>query len=96
MAPDFRTALCFLGELDIDSLHPENDVSRLLVLGYSISLDGYGAGPRQSREEPLGVGGEKPARLARDHSHVHRDARRRRCPAGMASAKATHYIIAKS
>ena len=33
-------------------------MSRLLVLGYSISLDGYGAGPRQSREEPLGVGGE--------------------------------------
>ena len=33
-------------------------MSRLLVLGYSISLDGYGAGPRQTREEPLGVGGE--------------------------------------
>src|SRR4029453_8383470 len=31
---------------------------RLRVLGYSISLDGYGAGPRQSRQEPLGVGGE--------------------------------------
>jgi dihydrofolate reductase len=58
VAPDFRTALSFLGELDIDSLHPENDVSQLLVLGYTISLDGYGAGPRQSREEPLGVGGE--------------------------------------
>jgi dihydrofolate reductase len=40
------------------TLHQENDVSRLLVLGFSISLDGYGAGPRQSREEPLGVGGE--------------------------------------
>ena len=33
-------------------------MSRLLVLGYTISLDGYGAGPRQTREEPLGVGGE--------------------------------------
>jgi len=33
-------------------------MSRLLVLGYTISLDGYGAGPRQSLEEPLGVGGE--------------------------------------
>ena len=33
-------------------------MSRLLVLGFSISLDGYGAGPRQSREDPLGVGGE--------------------------------------
>jgi len=31
---------------------------RLLVRGFTISLDGYGAGPRQSREEPLGVGGE--------------------------------------
>ncbi|HKP14437.1 MAG TPA: dihydrofolate reductase family protein [Gemmatimonadaceae bacterium] len=34
-------------------------MSRLLVLGYTISLDGYGAGPRQTREEPLGVGGEE-------------------------------------
>jgi dihydrofolate reductase len=33
-------------------------LSRLLVSWFSISLDGYGAGPRQSREEPLGVGGE--------------------------------------
>jgi dihydrofolate reductase len=41
-----------------ENLQPENDVSRLLVLGFSISIDGYGAGPRQSREEPLGVGGE--------------------------------------
>ena len=31
---------------------------RLLVSWFSLSLDGYGAGPRQSREEPLGVGGE--------------------------------------
>jgi dihydrofolate reductase len=33
-------------------------MSRLIVRAFSISLDGYGAGPRQSREEPLGVGGE--------------------------------------
>src|SRR5436190_7022022 len=33
-------------------------MSRLLVLGFTISVDGYGAGPRQTREEPLGVGGE--------------------------------------
>ncbi|MDB4891179.1 MAG: bifunctional deaminase-reductase domain protein [Gemmatimonadetes bacterium] len=33
-------------------------MSRLLVLGYTISLDGYGAGPRQSLETPLGAGGE--------------------------------------
>jgi dihydrofolate reductase len=32
---------------------------RLLVSGFTISLDGYGAGPRQSREDPLGVGGEE-------------------------------------
>lgn len=33
-------------------------MSRLLVRSYTISLDGYGAGPNQSMEEPLGVGGE--------------------------------------
>ena len=33
-------------------------MGRLLVSGFTISLDGYGAGPRQTREEPLGVGGE--------------------------------------
>jgi len=31
---------------------------RLLVSGFSISLDGYGAGPHQSTDDPLGVGGE--------------------------------------
>jgi dihydrofolate reductase len=33
-------------------------MSKLRVHGYSISLDGYGAGPNQSLTEPLGVGGE--------------------------------------
>jgi dihydrofolate reductase len=33
-------------------------MSRLLVLGFTISLDGYGAGPDQSKDTPLGVGGE--------------------------------------
>jgi len=33
-------------------------MGRLLALGFSISLDGYGAGPNQSEENPLGVGGE--------------------------------------
>lgn len=33
-------------------------MSRLRVHNFSISLDGYGAGPHQSRENPLGVGGE--------------------------------------
>jgi dihydrofolate reductase len=31
---------------------------RLRVCGFSISLDGYGAGPNQSVEYPLGIGGE--------------------------------------
>ncbi|HWE47395.1 MAG TPA: dihydrofolate reductase family protein [Caulobacteraceae bacterium] len=32
-------------------------MSKLVVRAYSISLDGYGAGPDQSLEHPLGVGG---------------------------------------
>lgn len=31
---------------------------RLIVHGYTISLDGYGAGPGQSLEAPMGTGGE--------------------------------------
>jgi dihydrofolate reductase len=34
-------------------------MSRLRVNAFSISLDGFGAGPDQSRESPLGVGGER-------------------------------------
>jgi dihydrofolate reductase len=33
-------------------------MARLRVHNFAISLDGYGAGPRQGREDPLGVGGE--------------------------------------
>ena len=33
-------------------------MARLVAHGFSISLDGYGAGPSQSLENPLGVGGE--------------------------------------
>jgi dihydrofolate reductase len=33
-------------------------MARLRVHGFSISLDGYGAGPQQNRQHPLGVGGE--------------------------------------
>ena len=33
-------------------------MTRVRVHNFTISLDGYGAGPRQTREEPLGVGGE--------------------------------------
>lgn len=34
-------------------------MTRVRVHNFSISLDGYGAGPRQTREQPLGVGGEE-------------------------------------
>jgi len=34
-------------------------MSKLRVQSFSISLDGYGAGANQSRDEPLGVGGEQ-------------------------------------
>ena len=33
-------------------------MARVRVHNFTISLDGYGAGPHQTREEPLGVGGE--------------------------------------
>jgi dihydrofolate reductase len=33
-------------------------MSRVRVHDFSISIDGYGAGPNQSRKDPLGVGGE--------------------------------------
>jgi dihydrofolate reductase len=33
-------------------------MTRVRVHNFTISLDGYGAGPRQTKEEPLGVGGE--------------------------------------
>ena len=32
-------------------------MSRLRVLNFSISIDGYGAGPRQDIDNPMGVGG---------------------------------------
>ncbi len=34
-------------------------MGELRVHNFSISLDGYGAGPRQTPEDPLGVGGEE-------------------------------------
>jgi dihydrofolate reductase len=34
-------------------------MARLRVHSFTISLDGYGAGPNQTRETPLGVGGEE-------------------------------------
>ena len=35
-------------------------MSRVRVSGFSISLDGYGAGPAQSEQHPLGVRGSWP------------------------------------
>ena len=34
-------------------------MSKVKVAAFSISLDGYGAGPDQSRKEPLGKRGEE-------------------------------------
>ena len=33
-------------------------MTELRVHNFSVSLDGYGAGPAQSAENPLGIGGE--------------------------------------
>jgi dihydrofolate reductase len=33
-------------------------MSKVRVAAFSVSIDGYGAGPRQSLEDPLGVGGK--------------------------------------
>lgn len=34
-------------------------MTRVRVHNFTISIDGYGAGPRQTREQPLGAGGEE-------------------------------------
>jgi dihydrofolate reductase len=36
---------------------PANDVSKLRVSTFSLSIDGFGAGPNQDLDHPLGVGG---------------------------------------
>lgn len=41
------------------SVSGPSKVARLIVSGFTISLDGYGAGPDQSLQHPLGVGGER-------------------------------------
>src|SRR5256886_13614184 len=41
-------------------MKPAGDsMSKLRVHNFAISLDGYGAGPRQGLKDPLGVGGEE-------------------------------------
>ena len=46
-----------VADLVIMGVPKEDSMSRLLVRNYSISLDGYGAGPHQDLDNPLGVGG---------------------------------------
>ena len=36
-----------------------NKMQKLRVESFSVSIDGFGAGPNQSRDNPLGVGGEE-------------------------------------
>jgi dihydrofolate reductase len=36
---------------------PERSMSKVKVLAFGVSIDGFGAGPEQSLENPLGVGG---------------------------------------
>ena len=48
---------------------------KLRVHGFSISLDGYGAGPKQDATIPLGVGGEALHEWVCRHPHVSADVR---------------------
>ena len=43
----------------IEKLSTDNNMSKVKVRAFSVSLDGYGAGPDQSKEEPLGARGEE-------------------------------------
>jgi hypothetical protein len=49
----------------------------LRVHALSISLDGYGAGPKQDRDDPLGVGGEALHEWVVGTPHVSADVRQR-------------------
>jgi len=40
----------------------------LRVHNFAVSLDGYAAGPDQSRDDPLGVGGTRLAKAARSRT----------------------------
>jgi hypothetical protein len=50
-------------------------MSKLRVHSFSISIDGYGAGPDQDLENPLGVGGLKVFDWFLSHPHLAADAR---------------------
>ncbi len=63
---------------------------RLIVRTFSISIDGFGAGPDQDLDHPLGVGGEELHRLVPAHAHVAEPCtaqRRRRDGRGRASSR---------
>ena len=49
---------------------------KLRVHNFSVSLDGYGAGPDQNLDTPLGVGGEELHNWCCDDPHLPQDARR--------------------
>ena len=53
-------------------------MSKLRVRSFSISIDGFGAGPSQDLQNPLGVGGPRAVRLVLPHAHLAADARRRK------------------
>ncbi len=56
-SPDFGTSVHARG-LGPTSIRNHPPAPRLIVHGFTISLDGFGAGPQQSLEAPLGIGGE--------------------------------------
>ena len=45
-------------------------MTKVRVAGFSISLDGFGAGPEQSLENPLGKRGHGTAPVAVRYAHV--------------------------
>ena len=50
-------------------------MSKLRVNAFTLSLDGYGAGPDQDLENPLGVGGKALHKWAFTHPHLPQDVR---------------------
>lgn len=46
---------------------------KLRVHCFAISLDGYGAGPNQDLDNPLGVGGGRTARMGICHTYLSTD-----------------------
>jgi hypothetical protein len=52
-------------------------MAKLRVHGFAMSLDGYGAGPGQSLDNPLGAGGLALHEWAFNNAHVSRHARPR-------------------